>query len=301
MVLRDVLLDGTKRLKESNIEAPAVEAGAILCHVLGCNRTYLYSHDDYILSDEQYTRYMLLLDERLEGRPVQYITGHQEFMSLDFIVTPHVLIPRQDTEILVEEVIEYAKGIKGDKIEILDIGTGSGCIAVSLAHYISKSRVSALDVSLQALKMAHMNATNNNVDRKITFLLGDVFGGLENILSPDRAGESSSNSGNQRVLFDIIVSNPPYIPSNDISTLEKQVKDYEPYCALDGGKDGLIFYRRIVEQSISYLKPGGLLAFEVGIGQAYDVKGIMGNSFNNLKIVKDLAGIDRVVMGNFNP
>jgi release factor glutamine methyltransferase len=287
VVLRDVLLDGTKRLKESNIEAPAVEAGAILCHVLGCNRTYLYSHDDYILDDEQYTRYMLLLDERLEGRPVQYITGHQEFMSLDFIVTPHVLIPRQDTEILVEEVIEYAKGIKGDKIEILDIGTGSGCIAVSLAHYISKSRVSALDVSLQALKIAHANATNNNVDPKITFLLGDVFGGLENI--------------NGRVLFDIIVSNPPYIPSNDISTLEKQVKDYEPYCALDGGKDGLIFYRRIVEQSISYLKPGGLLAFEVGIGQAQDVKGIMDNSFNNLKIVKDLAGIDRVVMGNFNP
>lgn len=277
MILKDAFTEGIRKLKLSNIDAPVITAGAILCHVLGCENTYLYTHDDYVLSKDEYERYCDALNRRIKGEPLQYITGCQEFMSLNFAVDPSVLIPRQDTEILVEYIIEFAR--QKEKVSILDIGTGSGCIAISLAYYIKNSRVLGVDISKGALEIARKNAHNCGVDERIAFIESNLF---KNI-SPQK--------------FDIIVSNPPYIPNEVIDTLDRQVKDFEPKIALDGGEDGLDFYRKIVKQSVAFLKPKGLLAFEVGFDQAQDVVKIMESSFKDIKVKKDLAGIERVVTG----
>lgn len=277
VILKDAFTEGINKLKLSNIDAPVITAGAILCNILGCERTYLYTHDDYILSKDEYERYCDALKRRIEGEPLQYIIGSQEFMSLDFIVSPDVLIPRQDTEILVEYIIEFVS--QKDKVSILDIGTGSGCIAISLAHYIKNSRVVAVDISKGALKIARKNAQNCGVEERIVFIESNLF---ENV--PIQK-------------FDIIVSNPPYIPNQVIAGLDRQVKDFEPKIALDGGEDGLDFYRRIVKESVDFLKPKGLLAFEVGFDQAQEVAKIMESSYRDIKLQKDLAGIERVVTG----
>lgn len=280
MILKDVFTEGIEKLKLSNNDAPVVTAGAILCYVLGCEKTYLYSHNDYLLSKDEYERYCEYLKRRIEGEPLQYITGRQEFMSLNFNVCREVLIPRQDTEILVESVLEYA-GQK-DNVYILDIGTGSGCIAISLAYYGKNTKVMGVDISKGALGIARLNARNCGVEENTVFVESNLF---ENI--PPKK-------------FNIIVSNPPYIPIEVIKTLDKQVKDFEPTIALGGGEDGLDFYRRITEQSVNFLKPKGFLAFEVGFDQAQKVMKIMESSFDNIKVRKDLAGIERVVTGNLS-
>jgi len=277
VILKDAFTEGIKKLKSANIDAPAITAWAILCCILGCGKEYLYTHDDYVLSKSEYERYCDALNRRINGEPLQYITGHQEFMSLNFAVNHNVLIPRQDTEILVEYVIEFV-GQK-QKVNILDIGTGSGCIAVSLAYYIKSSRVWGVDISKEALEIAERNAKSYGVEERIVFIESNLF---ENV-PPQK--------------FDIIVSNPPYIPNRVIDTLDRQVKDFEPEIALNGGEDGLDFYRRIVKESVGFLKPKGLLAFEVGFDQAQDVIKIMESSFKDIKIKKDLVGIERVVTG----
>lgn len=275
VILKDAYTEGIKKLKLSNIDAPVVTAGAILCYVLGCDKSYLYTHDDYLLSKDEYDKYCEALKRRIGGEPLQYITGHQEFMSLNFAVSPSVLIPRQDTEILVEYIMEFV-GQK-ENVSILDIGTGSGCIAISLAYYIKGSQVFGVDVSKDALEIARKNARSCGFEERITFLESNLF----------------SNVPIKK--FDVIVSNPPYIPNRVIDTLDRQVKDFEPKIALDGGEDGLDFYRRITKQSVNFLKPNGLLAFEVGFDQARDVAKIMESSFKDINIQKDLAGIERVV------
>lgn len=280
MILKDAFTEGIGKLKLSNIDAPVITAGAILCYVLGCEKTYLYSHDEYLLSKDEYERYCESLKRRIEGEPLQYITGCQEFMSLNFNVCREVLIPRQDTEILVESVLGYV-GQK-DNVSILDIGTGSGCIAISLAYYCKNAQVMGVDISKGALEIARLNARNYGVDKNTAFVESDLF---ENIPSKK---------------FNIIVSNPPYIPIEVIKTLDKQVKDFEPTIALGGGEDGLDFYREIAEKSVGFLKPKGLLAFEVGFDQAQKVVKILESSFENIKVQKDLAGIERVVMANLS-
>ena len=221
------------------------------------------------------------INDRINGRPVAYIVGNREFMGLDFFVKEGVLIPRPDTETLVEEIIELCKN-KREQINILDIGTGSGAITVSLAKYIENSKVMSFDISDIPLEVGKINAINNEVDNKIEFVKSDVFSAIEDTEKQ----------------FDVIVSNPPYIPKKDIETLHTQVKDYEPYNALEGGEDGLDFYRQITKESIDYLKQGGILAYEVGHDQAEDVSEIM-KSYGYTKIYKkkDIQGIDRVVIG----
>ncbi len=267
-------------LKLSDIDAPVVTAGAMLCFCLGCDKAFLYSHEDYLLKEAERDSYFDAIKRRIAGEPLQYITGSQEFMSFDFLVSSDVLIPRHDTEILVEAVIQAVKD--KESITILDIGTGSGCIAISLAHFIKSSSVTAVDISKGALEVARKNAGRCGVEDRITFIESDLFSNI-----------SMSE-------FDIIVSNPPYIPDEDIETLESQVKDFEPRSALDGGKDGLDFYRRITKDSVPFLKRNGLLAFEVGFNQSQDVVEIMKDSFKEIKIEKDLAGIERVVMGTLS-
>ncbi len=213
---------------------------------------------------------------RLEnGEPVQYIVGKCEFMSLDFEVNPSTLIPRADTEILVETVIDLCKNIPNPSI--FEVGTGSGCIAVSLAHYINGAKVATADISPKALETAKRNAAKNGVN--VEFIQKDILSGFPEF----------------NAYPDIIVSNPPYIPSADILALDKKVKDFEPTSALDGGTDGLDFYRFIAQNAP--IKPGGYLALEVGIGQSSDVAELMATRFENIQIINDLAGIERVVVG----
>lgn len=289
MVLKDVLRHGINILKEADIRAPVADAGVLLCAVLNQDRTFLYAHGDYILSEGEKKRYLEFLDKRVHGMPLQYITGHQEFMSIDFAVTPDVLIPRHETEILVEMVIRYVeskKPLMNEPLLILDMGTGSGCVAVSLARYIENCRVTAVDISNKALEVAKINAKRNKVFDRMDFLCGDLFA----VFNPEKP----------YVLFDAIVSNPPYIPSKDVESLQVEVRDCEPIGALDGGADGLDFYRALVQDAPGFLKPGGLLAFEAGYGQAGEVCKIMEGKFSNICIYKDLSGIDRVVSGTLN-
>ena len=279
MTLKEALNKGISILKSSNTEAPAVEAGVMLCSAVDRNKVFLYAHGDFEMNEKEVQIFFEMLRRRALRVPLQYITGRQEFMSLEFLVSPDVLIPRQDTEILVEAVIQRAANMPLECLRILDIGTGSGCIAVSLAYYLKNCTVTAVDISEKALGMARLNAANAGVGDKVEFVRGNLFEAIE-----DRA-------------FDIIVSNPPYIPKADIDGLQVEVKDYEPRSALDGGGDGLDFYRKIAEKSTGFLATDGILAFEVGLSQAGHVSKLMEIGFCDIKVFKDLAGIDRVVMG----
>lgn len=285
MTLAEIFNNSIDILKNEKIEAPVVEAGVILCFVLGRDKTFLYAHPEYILTSEEETRYIELIKERSLGTPVQYLTGRQEFMSLDFRVNSSVLIPRHDTEILVETAINHAMKLNGRNIKVLDIGTGSGCIAISIAYYIDSSMVTAIDISEEALAIARGNAIKNGVAHKLEFVQSDIF---------------SSLKGSTKV-FDIIVSNPPYIPSKEIEELQVEVRNYEPLGALDGGVDGLDFYRRIVGEAANYLAENGLLALEVGYNQAGDVARLMEKDYYDINIIRDLAQIGRVVSGKLKP
>lgn len=215
------------------------------------------------------------------GEPVQYIVGECEFMSLKFGVNSATLIPRSDTEILVETVAEFCRDKNG--IKIFEVGSGSGCIAVSLAHLLPDVSVVSVDISDKALTIARENAVRNRVSNRVEFVLHDIMEGFPQSCH----------------LYEVVVSNPPYIPSGDIKGLDKKVRAFEPCSALDGGTDGLDFYRFISKNAP--LKDGGLLAFEVGINQAEAVATLMEERFSDIIITKDLSGIDRVVTGRLNP
>lgn len=278
VTLKDALTKGTMILKKADIETPAVDAGVLLCHSVGCDRTYLYAHGDKQVDDRTNEIYTAYLNMRARGMPVQYITGHCEFMALDFIIGSDVLIPRPDTEILVETAVRMLKGT-GLASKVLDIGTGSGCIAVSMAHLLKSCVVTATDISAAALAIARQNAEKNGVSGRIEFIRGNLYESL----------------GCCR--FDAILSNPPYIRSEDIGWLQKEVRDFEPHQALDGGPDGIYFYRRIIEGSPNHLNEQGLLIFEVGYDQAPEVASLMDCLYRDIEIFKDLSGIDRIITG----
>lgn len=280
MNIRDAIVEYSKRLDIIS-DTPRLDVEILLQKALGdVDRLYIHLNLSKELEIEQEEIFLRFIEERLKGRPISYIVNNREFMGLDFYVKEGVLIPRPDTEILVEEIIELCKD--KDDLDILDIGTGSGAITVSLAKYIEKSRLTSLDISEIALEIAKKNAKSNGVIDKINFIKSDLF---QQIVGTN-------------LKFDIIVSNPPYIRKRDIDELHTQVKDYEPYNALEGGIDGLDFYRNITEQSKNYLKSGGILAYEVGHDQAEEVMRIMqNNGYNKIYIKKDLQGIDRVVIG----
>lgn len=279
MTINEAFRKGTGILKNAGNEAPANDAGVLLCHAIKRGRTFLYSHGTDELDGELLERYAALLEKRAGGVPLQYLIGFQEFMSLPFKVSRDVLIPRQDTEILVEAVIKLCREKYAGRAGILDIGTGSGCIAVSLAYYMPEAAVTAADLMPEALAAAMENARQNGVADRIRFVESNLFGGIE---------------GGR---FEIIVSNPPYIRSEDIAKLPKEIRCHEPAAALDGGPDGLDFYRAILAEAPAFLKEEGMLCFETGYDQAAEVAAFMKESFGEIKIIKDLAGIDRVVVG----
>lgn len=262
-------------LAEKGVENPRLEAEWMLCEALSLDRVGLYLNFDKPLSEEELTRYRAMVGRRAKREPLQYILGTQEFMGLEFRVTPSVLIPRHDTEVLVTEAIK-----RGTQVQrILDIGTGSGCIAVAVAKALPEVAVVAVDISSEALKVARQNAETH--EAQVDFVEGSLFSPL--------AGRR----------FDMILSNPPYIPEEELETLQREVRDFEPLGALDGGTDGLDFYRRIVAQAPDHLNEAGWLLFEVGAGQAPEVlallkeQGFSRDTFSAL----DPAGIERVVGG----
>ena len=280
MKIKEILNFGEGKFLQIS-DGPRREIELLVMSVLDCKKIDLILNFNEEVSKAHEIRINQGIKKRQRGLPLQYIIGTQEFMGLDFSVTPDVLIPRQDTEILVEKIIEAYKD--QDNLKILDIGTGSGAIGISLAKFLKDVQVISVDISPKALEVAKKNAKKNEVDHKITFIQSDLFKSLT-------ADES----------FDIILSNPPYIPSKDILKLQMEVKEYEPMVALDGGKDGLDYYREITEKSRHYLKTNGLLAYEIGFDQGLDVSNMLRSGFHDIEIIKDLQKKDRVVLGYCN-
>ena len=278
MNLSDAFKKGIEILKNVGNEAPASDAGVLLCSAVRCDRAFLYAHGSNELDSVLLENYFSMLERRAAGMPLQYLTGVQEFMSLSFEVGEGVLVPRQETEILVEAVMNLCRE-RGGIDRILDIGTGSGCIAVSLAYYIPDCNVTAIDKMLDALAIAQRNAITNGVADRVRFVKSNLFEELE------------------KEPFDVMVSNPPYIRTKDIEGLQREVRCYEPPEALDGGEDGLHFYKAILHGTQRFLREGGSLAFETGYDQAAEVAALMSGFFRDIKIYKDLAGIERVVIG----
>jgi len=264
--------------QDKGVDSPRLDAEVLLSHVLQKERIYLYIHFDEPLEAAELAAFREMVKKRVQRIPVAYIVGAREFMGLRFAVSPAVLIPRPDTEILVEAVIERLKD--KSQIKFVDIGTGSGAIVLSLLHYLPLACAVAVDISQDALAVATENAETLLVKDRVDFYQGDIYEPL--------AAEK----------FDAIVSNPPYIPNADIAELEPEVKEFEPYGALAGGLDGLDFYRRLIADGSNRLKDGGFMAFEVGINQAQVVAAIAESvpTFGQTQIIKDYAGIERVVI-----
>lgn len=280
-----LLKEGTELLAGAGIGTPRLDAEVLLYNVLKVDRLHLHMYPEKEISKEEEALFWTYMAQRKNHMPVQYIIKKQEFMGLDFFVEEGVLIPRGDTEILVEKAIEiYKEKFEPQKVRIMDIGTGSGAIVVSLAKFIESSILTAIDISPKAFEVAKKNAAHHGVDHKIAFYLGSLF---EALYGKDEHKE-----------YDFIVSNPPYIPKAVVDTLDAGVKDYEPHLALDGGADGLDFYREITLGAKEYLKSGGWLLFEIGYDQGESVSELLiANDLKEVQVRKDLAGLDRVVLG----
>lgn len=280
MTIKELLNQGIIMLKNEGVDGPKNKARAILEYTLKKSREYIIIYDKQEVTPKQRDLYVKNIKKIIKGVPLQYITGLQEFMKLNFFVTKDVLIPQPDTEILVEEVIKIASNI--DNPVILDLCTGSGAIAVSLAKYLTNAKIVATDISLKAIEIAKQNAKFNGVKSKIEFIESNLFAKLKN------------------KKFDIIVSNPPYIPTNEIKTLPKDVQ-YEPIIALDGGIDGLDFYKKIINQADEYLVEHGYLCLEIGYNQKESIRKIISKDkkIKSAYLKKDLCQNDRVVIAQF--
>lgn len=289
MTYRNACEEGKNVLLAAGIAEAELDARLLLEAVCGTDRNTLLVHGDRELTSEEEAGYRELTGKRAQRIPLQYLTGTQNFMGLEFRVNRHVLIPRQDTEILVEEALKFLH----DGMRVLDMCTGSGCILISLLHYSNDCAGVGVDISGEALQVAVENAErllgkaappeeipeNAEEERRVRFVQGDLFEGLEG-------------------KFDMIVSNPPYIPSDVIGTLMPEVKEYEPRTALDGREDGLFFYREIVRAGRAHLMGGGMLFFEIGCDQGQAVSRLLEEEgFLEVQVRKDYGGLDRVVYG----
>ena len=274
MKINEIIKKGIDELKENNIEEPILKMRILVANIINKDKEYITTHGEDVLEEESKKEILSGIDKLKKHLPIQYITKNQEFMKLKFYVNENVLIPRSDTEILVEEVINT---YKNEKVKILDLCTGSGCIAISLKKYIPNAIVYASDISKPALNVAKINSTNNNVE--IKFICSDMF----------------KNIGKNR--FDVIVSNPPYIKRKIINTLDEEVKN-EPIIALDGGNDGLNFYREIIKQSYEYLTQNGMIFLEIGYDQKEELIELIREAkrYEFIKAKRDLGNNDRIVV-----
>lgn len=276
MNYRKLYETGKDRLEKAGIQEAALDARLLLEEVCRTDRNTLLVHGDRAVTEEEETQFRIFVERRSKHEPLQQITGWQEFMGLRFSVTEDVLVPRQDTETLVEEVMRYLR----DGMEILDVCTGSGCILLSLLRYSNGCRGVGCDISEKALAVAAQNAKELGISAQ--FIQSDLFESIEG-------------------RFEYIVSNPPYIRKDVIPTLMEEVRDHEPLIALDGGEDGLDFYRKITREATEHLYSGGMLFFEIGYDQGETVKLLMEEEgYEEVTVSQDLAGLDRVVYGTFN-
>ena len=274
---RDAFQNGIKLLTEAGIAEAKLDARLLLEYVCGTDHSTLLAHPERELSETEAKEYEKCLKRRAKREPVAYIVGTWDFMGLSFAVNSNVLIPEQDTEVLVEEAMRFLE----DGFRILDLCTGSGCIGLSLLNYSNNTEAVCTDISEDALQVAKENAGRLSLSERALFVKTDLF--------PENTDDSAK--------FDLIVSNPPYIRSEVIETLAPEVKDYEPRLALDGDEDGLVFYRRIVDEAPKYLFSNGYLIMEIGYDQAEDVVKLLENagSYHDIEVIKDYAGNDRVV------
>jgi release factor glutamine methyltransferase len=272
VTIREVLLETTHRLELQRIHKPRLCAEVLLAHILSKDRAYLYAHDDSQVSDENYSTLEDAIYERISGVPVQYIVGHQEFYGRDFRVNPSVLIPRPETEYIVEAALEsdVPAGAR-----VIDVGTGSGCIAVTLALELPNVVVFAGDISETALRTAKQNASD--LGAPVQFVCADVLDGIGGA-------------------FDLIVSNPPYVRRGEIHYLQREVREHEPYVALFSPEDELEIYRRLVHQSFDLLRPGGRLIMEIGFAMEQSVLGLFSSGWTRLPTKTDLQGIPRTII-----
>ncbi len=275
MKIQELMEKGKQKLIENQIEEANIIARVLLQFVLALNRTELLMNQEQKVEEEKRQEYEKAIQKIIEGIPMQYITHKQEFYGIPFYVDENVLIPQPDTEILVEEVVSLAKNQQED---ILDIGTGSGAIGIALASNITSANITISDISKKALEIAKKNAIENKVIQKIKLVQSNLFENIEGT-------------------FSIIVSNPPYIETEIIKELPKQVQN-EPILALDGGKDGLTFYRKLVEEAPNYLRQGGYLCMEIGYNQKEAVLELLQNSprYQHTYSKKDLSGNDRIII-----
>jgi len=282
----EVLEIGIRRLQEAKIADAKRDAESLLLFLMHEDRKFLFLHRNDGTDEYQTDAYFELIDRRAAGEPLQYIVGSQEFMGLTFDVNESVLIPRQDTETLVELALEKAKE-KKRSLSVLDMCCGSGAIAVSMAHFLPKAKVTACDISTDALETAKKNAEKNGLGGRIDFRESDLF-----------YVKKRKKIIQMKETFDMILSNPPYIPTDVIATLQTEIKDHEPMTALDGGDDGLAFYRRISAEAPQNLKAGGFLILEIGSDQAEAVSELLDEAgvYDEVEVHKDLAGLDRVII-----
>ncbi|WP_297520925.1 peptide chain release factor N(5)-glutamine methyltransferase [uncultured Clostridium sp.] len=277
--IRELLNEANQIFKTAGIDSYILDAQLLMCYVLKENKLWLMTNAFERIGMEKEEEFCALVEKRKNKYPINYILGNVEFMGIEFIVKDGVLIPRPDTEVLVEEVLKYIE--KYEELDICDLCCGSGAIGISIAQYRINTKVDLLDIDSIPEEVTRLNIENQELEGRTKFIHSDLFA-------------NASNKG-----YDIIVSNPPYIREEVIETLMDDVKNYEPHLALSGGEDGLVFYRKIIEESSIYLKGKKILAFEIGYDQGEEVKLLMENSnFENVRIIKDLAGLNRVVIGN---
>ena len=292
LAVKEIIALGRRQLEDAGIADADRDSKLLYCYMTNITNAQLILEYQNLLQDMLCDQYFQLIDRRSKGEPLQYIVGKQEFMGLDFKVNPSVLIPRQDTETLVEDAISLIKEGKireEEKIkkkknwEVLDLCCGSGAIGVSIAKLCPGTKVTLSDVSGDAIAVAKENAALNGLEKTVEFAEGDLFAPFKKIF--------------KKKTFDLIISNPPYINSDVIPTLQTEVKDFEPVSALDGGEDGLDFYRRIIEEAPDFLKKGGCLMMEIGYDQKDRIIKLLEETerFENIEGYKDLAGLDRIV------
>jgi release factor glutamine methyltransferase len=279
--IKTALSEATARLTSDHIGSARMAAETLLMHVLRCDRAHLHAHPERELSATEAERFDNVVARRASGVPLQYITGHQEFYGLEFMVTPAVLIPRPETEHLVEAALKYVGGRANERLRVVDVGTGSGCIILAIAHETRdvKPELHATDISPDALKVASYNATRLGLAERVQFHRTDL---LSAFMDQPRS-------------FDLVVSNPPYVGTSEPDKVQREVREHEPHVAVFGGEHGLDVYRRLIPQAHNVLKSGGGLMMEIGYSIEEPVRGLL-TEWRDVHAIPDLQGIPRVVV-----
>jgi release factor glutamine methyltransferase len=316
--VRNLLRSGIAKLRDAQVSSFTLAAELLLLHVLGRDRTWIYSHTEEEISSADADRYFALITRRAAGEPTQHLTGKQEFWGLEFEVTPDVLIPRPETEHVIEVALDRLavrelrasrkQTLTGEGLQIADVGTGSGCIAIALAKELPSATIYATDISHAALSVARRNATRHAVTNRIHFLESNLLERLPFVVAQHAAplqtrtgttescSQQSPITSHHSTLLDLIASNPPYIGRREAATLMREVRDHEPEIALYGGEEGYEFYADLIVQATAHLKPGGILVLELGHNSLPAVQPLLdAPAWTNVAVTNDLAGIPRVL------